>query len=378
MDNRPAAGTPGRDLDLALMANALGLGARNLGRTWPNPSVGAVVVRAGPDGPVIVGRGATQAGGRPHAERVALDQAGASARGATLYVTLEPCSHHGRTPPCAEAVVASGVARVVGAVEDPDPRVAGRGHALLRAAGIAVEVGVGAAEAARAHRGHVSRVTRGRPWLTLKLARTADGAAGRRDGARLLVTGEAANAQVHLARAHHDAVMVGAGTALADDPALTVRLPGLEGRSPVRVVLDTGLRTPPHLGLVRTARLAPTWIVTAASPESEAARVLAEAGARIVPAPRGGDGRLDLREAMRALAGRGLTRVLCEGGPALADALGAAGLVDELVLLTAPGRLEEPGIEAVGPHLAAALRGLTLAEEGRLGPDLLQRYERHP
>src|SRR5918997_3947425 len=224
VENAPPAPAPASDA--RFMRLALSVGARHLGRTWANPSVGAVLVDQ--ERGTVLAQRATGEGGRPHAERVALDAAGPAARGATLYVTLEPCSHHGRTPPCADAIVAAGIARVVGALDDPDPRVAGLGYARLRAAGIAVTVGVGAPEAARAHRGHVLRGTEGRPALTLKLAQTADGFAARRSGPRLLITGERANARVHLLRAHADAVMVGVETVNADDPLLTVRLPGLE------------------------------------------------------------------------------------------------------------------------------------------------------
>src|SRR3712207_4419253 len=191
---------------------ALAIGARPLGLTWPNPSVGAVVVdESGPE-PVIVAQGVTQPGGRPHAERVALESAGARARGATLYVSLEPCSHHGRTPPCIDAIRAFGISRVVTALEDPDPRVRGRGHAMLRDAGLSVTTGLLAGEAIRAHRGHILRITKGRPAVTLKLARTADGYAARRSGARLMISGEISNGRTHLIRAHHDAIMIGIGT----------------------------------------------------------------------------------------------------------------------------------------------------------------------
>lgn len=222
--------------DEAFMAAAIALGRRELGATAPNPSVGALVVRDG----VIVGRGWTRAGGRPHAETEALRDAGEQARGATLYVSLEPCSHHGVTPPCAIAIVAAGVAQVVSALDDPDPRVAGRGHALLREAGIAVTTGVLSEAALRANLGHILRVTEGRPMVTLKLAETADGFAADAVGRpRLMITGPAAGNVVQNMRATHDAIMIGSGTAHADDPRLDVRLPGLAGRRPLRVVLDT-------------------------------------------------------------------------------------------------------------------------------------------
>src|ERR1700688_555133 len=239
--------------DARFMALALSLGRRGLGRTWPNPAVGAVIVKDG----VMIGRGWTQPGGRPHAEVEALRRAGPAARGATMYVTLEPCSHHGKTPPCADAIIAAGIARVVSALEDPNPEVAGAGHAQLRAPGIAVEVGLGAAEARRAHAGHIRRMRDGRPHVTLKLAVSADGkagAAGRRPAA---ITGEAVRARVHRMRAMNDAILIGIGTALADDPALTCRLPGMERFSPVRVVLDAQLRLPLAGALAKSARAAP-------------------------------------------------------------------------------------------------------------------------
>jgi diaminohydroxyphosphoribosylaminopyrimidine deaminase/5-amino-6-(5-phosphoribosylamino)uracil reductase len=226
--------------DTRFMRLAFALGRHGLGRTWPNPAVGAVLVKDG----VIVGRGWTQPGGRPHAETEALARAGAAARGATLYVTLEPCSHHGKTPPCADAIVAAGVARVVSALVDPNPEVAGAGHWRMAEAGVVVEVGIGAEEARHAHAGHIRRVQDGRPNVTLKLAVSVDekvALAGRKP---VRITGEGATARVHLMRATNDAVLTGIGSVLSDDPLLTCRLPGMEERSPVRVVLDTMLRLP--------------------------------------------------------------------------------------------------------------------------------------
>lgn len=358
------------------MRLALALGRRHLGLAWPNPSVGAVVVAGEGARARIVGQGITQPGGRPHAERVALDAAGALARGATLYVTLEPCSHVGRTGPCADAAVAAGVARVVSALEDPDPRVAGQGHARLEAAGIAVARGVLAREARRAHLGHVLRVTRGRPALVLKLARTPDGYAARAAGGRLLVTGEAANARVHLLRAQADAILVGIGTALADDPLLTVRLPGMEHRSPVRVVLDSGLRLPPSARLADTSRH-PTWVIAAEDAPAEAEERLRERGVEVMRVGRGSSS-LDLHAALRLLASRGITRVFCEGGPGLAEALAAADLVDEAVILTGAAGLAGPGVPALGPALSALLAGPGLARVSTesAGPDTIDSYER--
>src|ERR1700692_1036026 len=253
--------------DQRFMQLALALGRRGQGRTWPNPAVGAVVVKDG----VIVGRGWTQPGGRPHAEPVALTRAGEAARGATLYVTLEPCSHVGKSPPCADAIIAAGIARVVSAIEDPNPEVAGQGHARLRAAGIAVDIGPGAAGAARDHAGHFRRVRDKRPHVILKLAVSSDdkiAAAGHRP---LAISGDAAKARVHLLRAHCAALLVGIGTVLADDPLLTCRLPGMEARSPVRVVPDRNLRIPGSSRLVHSARETPLWVMTSNVSEAPAA-----------------------------------------------------------------------------------------------------------
>src|SRR5579871_4963868 len=227
--------------DLRFMQLALVLGRRGLGRTWPNPAVGAVVVRDG----VIVGRGWTQPGGRPHAEVEALARAGEAARGATLYVTLEPCSHVGKSPPCADAIIAAGIARVVSAIEDPNPEVAGQGHAKLRGAGIKVDVGLMAEEAARAHAGHFRRIRDKRPYVIAKLAVSADDKIAGPGHKTVAITGELTNARTHLLRAQCDAILVGIGTVLADDPLLTCRLPGMEARSPARIVLDRRLRIPP-------------------------------------------------------------------------------------------------------------------------------------
>lgn len=363
--------------DRRFMESALAIGARNLGLTWPNPSVGAVIVRHEEGRAVVVARGVTQPGGRPHAERVAIDAAGPLARGATIYVTLEPCSHHGKTPPCAEAVIAAGIARVVYALADPDPRVAGRGGALLRQAGLAVTAGIGEADAARAHRGHVMRVTQSRPTVLLKLARTADGFAAAASNERLMITGALANARVHLMRAHADAILVGLGTVLADDPRLNVRLPGLEHRSPVRVVVDSALALPLDASLVTSAGAPATWIVTTIGAPVEAERRLVAAGIEVMRVGADAHGRVRLDEALRLLAARGITRVFCEGGPVLAEALAQADLVDEAAIVTAPHALGAPGHRAVGPALGEALaRRLRLVAEEPAGLDLFQNYER--
>lgn len=357
---------------------SVSLGERHLGMTWPNPSVGAVVVAEIDGAPIVVGCGITQAGGRPHAEPLALAMAAEAARGATLYVSLEPCSHTGKTPPCVDAVIASGIARVVAAIEDPDPRVSGQGLARLREAGIITVSGLARAEAARAHRGHIMRVTRERPAVTLKLARTADGYAGRHEGPRLMISGEIANGRVHLMRAHADAILVGAGTVMADDPLLTVRLPGLEERSPVRVVVDSGLRLPVG-ARVFDAGTCPTWVITSpeASPDSE--RRLRDRGVDVLRLRSDPNQEAGLRETLRLLANKGISRVFCEGGPRLAEALASADLIDEIALLTGAGTLGGGGIPALGPNLSAALSGrFRHIDTEHLGPDRLDRFERDP
>jgi diaminohydroxyphosphoribosylaminopyrimidine deaminase / 5-amino-6-(5-phosphoribosylamino)uracil reductase len=327
-----------------MMRAALALARRSLGRTWPNPSVGCVIVR---DGGVIA-RGRTQEGGRPHAEADAIAHAGEPLKGATVYVTLEPCSHHGRTPPCADALVAAGVARVVSALEDPDPRVKGQGHARLKAAGIAVEVGEGAAQAAEINAGFLLRVQAGRPLFHLKLASSLDGRIATASGESRWITGEAARADGQRLRATHDAILVGSGTAAADDPDLTCRLPGLAGRSPVRIVLDSKARLAPTSKLATTARQVPVWLVCTSAAPAAAREVLNEAGVEIVEVSAGGDGRVDVAAAGQALGARGLTRVLVEGGGQVAAAFLKAGLVDRISSYRAGLVLGGDGRSAIG------------------------------
>ena len=342
--------------DQRFMSLALALGRRGLGNTWPNPAVGAVVVGRDGGEPVIVGRGWTQPGGRPHAETEALRRAGPAARGATLYATLEPCSHHGKTPPCTDAIMAAGIARVVSAIEDPNARVAGRGHALLRASGIAVDVGLGAAEARRAHAGHIRSVCDHRPHVTLKLAVSADGKAGLAGRKPAPITGDAARARVHLMRAMNDAILIGIGTAIADDPQLTCRLPGMAARSPLRVVLDTGLRLPTTGALVRTARETPVWVMAGASAPMEAEAALRARGVEVFRLP-AADGRLDIVAVLRLLDDRGITRLMVEGGPTVAAAFVAADLVDEAVLLRGANAIGPDGIDALEAMPLTALTG---------------------
>lgn len=334
-----------RSDDERFMALALALGRRGLGRTWPNPAVGAVVVRDDGAGP-IVGRGWTQPGGRPHAETEALAWAGDAARGATLYVTLEPCSHHGRTPPCVDAILKSGVARVVSAIADPNPQVAGAGHWRLAENGVVVEVGIGAEEARRAHAGHIRRITEGRPHTILKLAVSADGKAGLSGRRPVAITGEPALARVHMMRAMSDAVLTGIGTVLSDDPLLTCRLPGMADRSPMRVVLDSRLRLPLDRRLVGTAREVPVWVATSETASTERERALRERGVEVL---RAGpvDGILDLQTTLKALADRGITRLMIEAGPIVSAAFVRADLVDEAVLFRSPKRIGPDGIDAL-------------------------------
>jgi diaminohydroxyphosphoribosylaminopyrimidine deaminase/5-amino-6-(5-phosphoribosylamino)uracil reductase len=324
------------------MALALALGRRGLGRTWPNPAVGAVIVKDG----IIVGRGWTQPGGRPHAEIEALRRGGEAARGATLYVTLEPCSHYGKSPPCADAIIAGGVSRVVSALEDPNPEVAGAGHARLRAAGIAVDIGIGAEAARHDHAGHIRRMRDGRPHVILKLAVSADGKAGAPGRKPLAITGEAARERVHLLRAQSDAIMVGIGTVLADDPMLTCRLPGMEKYSPVRVVLDSALRLPPASRLARSARDVPVWVVTGGEASRAADDALLREGVTVLRAAQS-DGRLDLAAVLKLMGARGVTRLMVEGGPTLAAALLAADLIDEAVLFQSSKVVGTDGVDAL-------------------------------
>jgi diaminohydroxyphosphoribosylaminopyrimidine deaminase / 5-amino-6-(5-phosphoribosylamino)uracil reductase len=349
-----------RDDDLRFMELALGLGRRGLGRTWPNPAVGAVVVRPQADGPVIVGRGWTKPGGRPHAETQALERAGGAARGATLYVTLEPCSHYGQTPPCADAIIAAGIGRVVSALEDPNPQVAGEGHRRLAAAGIAVEVGIGVDAARRAHAGHIRRMRERRPQVMLKLAVSADGKAGLAGRRPAPITGEPARARVHLMRAMSDAVLTGIGTALADDPLLTCRLPGMAHRSPVRVVLDGTLRMRLDSRLVASARETPLWIISGTEGARDREQALRAAGAELLRVPSPG-GRLDLTAVLEHLAARGITRLMVEAGPILAAALLDADLVDEAALLRSSKVIGPDGIDALeGLPLTALTRSVRL------------------
>jgi diaminohydroxyphosphoribosylaminopyrimidine deaminase/5-amino-6-(5-phosphoribosylamino)uracil reductase len=328
------------DLDRTYMRRALRLGARAAGRTSPNPLVGSVVVRDG----TIVGEGYHHAAGEAHAEVNALRKAGESARGATLYTNLEPCAHHGRTPPCVDAIRDAGVTRVVVAMRDPDPRTDGKGIRRLRADGIAVEEGLLREEAERLNAGFVSRIKRGRPSVLLKLAVTVDGRVavpGRR-----YLSGKPAQREVHRLRDRTDAVLVGIGTVLADDPALTVR--EVKGRDPLRVIVDADARTPPAAKVVRAKDPQRTVIFVARDADVRRTNKLREAGVLLVSAPRA-DGGLDLGAVLRWLGQHGVNTVMSEAGPHVAGALVRGGLADRVLLLLSPvaGGDGPPALEGV-------------------------------
>jgi diaminohydroxyphosphoribosylaminopyrimidine deaminase/5-amino-6-(5-phosphoribosylamino)uracil reductase len=360
--------SPPNERDAHLMASALRLAERGLGQVWPNPAVGCVVVKDWH----IVGRGWTQPGGRPHAEFEALKRAGDAALGATAYITLEPCAHYGQTPPCTMALLHAGIRRAVIAATDPDPRVDGRGIDQLRQAGVEVTLGVAQDEAERLNAGFFLRVRARRPLVTLKLATSLDGRIATRTGASRWITGEDARRRAHRLRATHDAIMIGSGTALADDPDLTCRLPGMEQRSPVRIVLDGRLRLPPSSRLARAAREVPTWVIARADVDPKRRAALERCGVEVLTVAMAPGQRIDLSVALGMMAARGLTRVLVEGGSELAAALLRARLVDRLVWFQAPLLIGGDGLPAIGTLAADALadclslqrsHGLTLARD---------------
>ncbi|MGH1578876.1 bifunctional diaminohydroxyphosphoribosylaminopyrimidine deaminase/5-amino-6-(5-phosphoribosylamino)uracil reductase RibD [Planktotalea sp.] len=349
------------------MKMALSLARRGLGRTWPNPAVGCVIVNGGR----VVGRGWTQPGGRPHAEPVALAQAGARAKGATAFVTLEPCAHFGKTPPCSQALINSGITRVVAAMEDSDPRVSGRGFEQLRAAGVEVITGLCSDEAEADNAGFFLRTEIGRPFVTLKLALTLDGRIATRTGDSQWITGAEARRAVHAMRASHDAVLVGAGTARADDPSLTVRGLGI-GHQPVRVIAAQSLNVPLDGTLAKTAHETPVWMChsEAASPERRAA--WEAAGAELLHCESGPVG-LDPTSLLNALGSKGLTRVFCEGGGHLAASLLRADLVDRLVVHSAGVVIGGDGLSSVAPmgrEVLAEVSRMKLMSHRRLGADV--------
>jgi diaminohydroxyphosphoribosylaminopyrimidine deaminase/5-amino-6-(5-phosphoribosylamino)uracil reductase len=351
------------------MRRALALAERGRGSTSPNPMVGVVLVRDG----AVVGEGFHRAPGEPHAEALALRRAGALAAGATCYATLEPCAHHGRTPPCTDALVGARVARVVAAMEDPDPRVRGAGFARLRAAGVEVEVGVGAAEAEAQNAAFVTHRRLGRPRVTLKAAASLDGKVAAPDGSSQWITGAPARADAHRLRAEADAVVVGAGTALADDPRLTVRLPGWSGGQPLRVLGDAAGRVGAGGHLFDAS--APTLVATTAAAPAAATRAWAAAGAEVLVCPEApaAAGGVDLADLVKALGARDVLELLVEGGPRLQASFWAAGLADRLVWYLAPLVIggAAPGLlPGAGAATLADATALRIESVDRLGDDL--------
>lgn len=358
-----------RTVDARWMASALALARRTLGQTWPNPGVACLIVREGR----LLARGLTEAGGRPHAEASALAKLGGKAEGATAYVTLEPCAHHGRTPPCADALIAAGIVRVVCPLGDPDPRVSGRGFSALRDAGLQVDIGCMADQARAVNAGFLSRIERGRPHVQLKLATTLDGRIATRTGESRWITGPTARARVHLMRADTDAILIGAGTARQDDPMLDVRLSGLSRNGPVRIVADSGLSLSLTGRLTATASSQPLWVLHRIGAPADRAAALRSAGAEPIVVP-GAPSELDMTAALCALADRGITRVMCEGGGRLAASLLRAGLVDEIAAFQAGKIIGGDGVSAVqafGLDQLAEAPSFALASVQRLGTDTL-------
>ncbi|KAB2766771.1 bifunctional diaminohydroxyphosphoribosylaminopyrimidine deaminase/5-amino-6-(5-phosphoribosylamino)uracil reductase RibD [Brucella anthropi] len=355
--------------DVRFMEATIRYARRHKGLTGTNPSVGTIIVKDG----VIVGRGVTAIGGRPHAEPQALADAGEAARGATAYVTLEPCAHHGRTPPCAEALVRAGVARVVVAATDPDERVSGRGFAILREAGIEVVPGILAEQAADDLAGYLNRSAKKRPEVILKLALSADGMIGRRGEGQLAITGPVARAQSHILRAQCDIILIGIETALADDPVLNCRLPGLEQRSPVRVVLDSGLRLPLSSKLVQTADAQPLWVACGEEALPERRYELQAAGCRIL-ATEAYDCRIALPELMDDLAAQGISSVLVEGGAGVAKSFLDEGLVDRLAIFRSPVEIGSEfgvAVDVLETHIADKFK---ILRQARYGDDAYAEY----
>jgi diaminohydroxyphosphoribosylaminopyrimidine deaminase/5-amino-6-(5-phosphoribosylamino)uracil reductase len=362
------------ETDRRFMAAAIRLSRKHQGRTSTNPSVGTLVVRDDGAGPVIVGSGVTALGGRPHAETEALAEAGRRAVGATAYVTLEPCAHHGRTPPCANALVAAGISRVVGAASDPDPRVSGKGYAILRAAGIDITERVLADVAADQMAGYLIRSVKKRPEVTLKLALSRDRMIGRLGEGQVAITGPIARRQVHLMRAEADAVIVGIATAIADDPELTVRLPGLEGRSPARLVLDRIARLPTTSKLAMTARETPVLVASCVDADRSGRTALEDMGVRFLAAD-SFDGQIALPELLEDLSAQGVSSLLVEGGAVTAKAFLEEGLVDRIALFEGPDAIGEGGIASpIGRDTIPP--GFRQVREDHFGPDTYVEWTR--
>lgn len=357
------------------MAAAIALARRGLGRVWPNPAVGCVLVKDGH----VVGRGWTQPGGRPHGETEALKQAGAAATGSTAYISLEPCNHWGKTPPCTEALLGAGIARAVVALEDPDPRVSGAGIAKLRSAGVPVALGLLEDIASELNAGFFLRLRESRPLVALKAATTLDGRIATAAGESQWITGDAARRRAHLLRAEYDAVLVGTRTALSDDPMLTCRLPGMEDRSPVRIVLDGRLQLPLTSKLAATAKTIPTWLICRPDVDATRAAAFVDVGMRLVKVAPDDNGRPEIGAALRELGTLGLTRILVEGGGMLAASLLRAGLVDRLLWFRAPSLIGGDGVPAVaGFGLASLEEAPAFRRVGveEIGGDLLETYAR--
>lgn len=373
------AASAGSD-DARFMAAALNYGRRYMGMAAPNPSVGALVVRNNGE-PVIIARGVTAKGGRPHAETEALKIAGEAAKGSTVYVTLEPCAHQSKTPPCASALIRAEVGRVVIAIEDPNPLVSGNGIRMLRDVGIETIVGVGAAQAKIDHAGHFRLVRDGRPHVVLKIAVSADGKTGLAGRKPARISGPVSTAEAHILRATCDAIMVGSGTVLADNPQLDCRLPGMEDRSPIRVVLDGSLRIPLESRLVRTAQERKLIVIAGENAPADKEEALVRLGVEVVRVPcrRDRHRKMIVEEAMRELGQRGITRLLVEGGPILSASLLQSDLVDEAVVVQAPVTLGAGAIDALeGLPLGALLASprLAIIEERALGEDHMIRLFR--
>ncbi len=364
---------PANAQDERWMRHALSLAQRGLGRVWPNPAVGCVIVK----NDKVLGRGWTQKGGRPHAETEALIQAG-DVKGATAYVTLEPCAHHGKTAPCANALVTAGITRVVSALDDPDSRVAGQGYKILRDAGVEVTEDVLVDAAAELNQGFLLNRTIGRPMFTLKMASSIDGRIATAAGESRWITGPEARRQVHLMRARHDAVLIGAGTARVDDPLLDVRDMGLSGDNPVRIILDGGLSLSLTSRLAQTAKETPLWICHREGLDKARRKTWEEIGATLIEVAHSDTGELDLSDMAIQLAKRGLTRVLCEGGGRLASSMIAAELVDTLVTFTAGLAIGSEGGAVFGPLQIDALQDaprFDLVESRTVGKDIMTTWK---
>lgn len=357
------------------MGIAIGLARRGHGNVSPNPSVGCVIVKDG----CVVGRGWTQPGGRPHAETQAIGRAGEATQGATAYVTLEPCAHHGETPPCAQALIDAGIRRVVIGAGDPDPRVDGGGISMLKDAGIEVTGNVREDDAREAALGFLMSVEQKRPLVTVKLATTLDGRIATSTGDSQWITGPVSRALGHGLRARNDAILVGSRTALLDNPSLTCRLPGLSGASPARIVVDARLVLPLTHTLVSTAAETPTWIMTRANGDGDRRQAFTDAGVRLIDTALDADGNIDLGSGLAALAELGVTRLMVEGGGRIIAGLLAADLVDRLVWFRASKLIGGDGVAAVAGFGVQALDGaakFVKVSSRPAGGDIVETYAR--